>query len=134
MRITFAPVRIALVSILALAVLGCGPAAPASTATGGVAGRVTAGPTCPVERPGDPACAPRIVAGAVLLVTGPGGAEVAKATTDATGAFRVGLGPGDYVLVPQPVEGLMGTAAAAPFTVVDGSLTPLDVSYDTGIR
>ena len=31
----------------------------------GAGGRVTAGPTCPVERPGDPACAPRMVAGAV---------------------------------------------------------------------
>jgi hypothetical protein len=105
----------------------------AGTATG-VAGRVAAGPTCPVEVPGDPSCNPRPVAGAVLVVTGAGGAEVARLTTDATGLFRLGLLPGDYTLVPQPVEGLMGTAAPMPFTVTEGSETFLDVAYDTGIR
>jgi hypothetical protein len=119
-----------------------GPAVPqpiidelraAGTATG-VAGRVTAGPTCPVEVPGDPSCNPRPVAGAVLVVTGAGGAEVARFTTDATGLFRLGLQPGDYTLVPQAVEGLMGTAAPMPFTVTDGDETFLDVGYDTGIR
>ena len=48
--------------------------------------------------------------------------------------FRVGLGPGTYVLVPQASEGLMGTAAPEPFTVADGVVTPLEGSYDTGIR
>ncbi len=67
-------------------------------------------------------------------MTGAGGAEVARFTTDATGLFRLGLLPGDYTLVPQPVEGLMGTAAPMPFTVTDGDETFLDVGYDTGIR
>ncbi len=44
------------------------------------------------------------------------------------------LPPGDYLLEPQPVEGLMGAAAAAPFTVSSDAVTPLDVAYDTGIR
>ncbi len=43
----------------------------AASGVTGVSGRVTAGPTCPVERPGDPACQPRPVAGAVLVVTTP---------------------------------------------------------------
>lgn len=105
----------------------------AGTATG-VAGRVTAGPTCPVETPGDPACDPRAVAGAVLVVRGAGNVEVARLTTDAMGLFRLGLQPGDYTLEPQPVEGLMGTAAPMPFSVVEGDETFLDVAYDTGIR
>ena len=100
----------------------------------GAGGLVTAGPTCPVERPGDPACAPRMVAGAVLLVRDGGGAEVARVTTDASGLFRFSLQPGDYTLEPQPVEGLMGTAQPMPFTVTEGTLTWLDVAYDTGIR
>ncbi|OGO58216.1 MAG: hypothetical protein A2V85_14745 [Chloroflexi bacterium RBG_16_72_14] len=100
----------------------------------GVAGRVVAGPTCPVENPADPTCNPRPVAGAVLVVTGAGGAEVARVTTDATGLFRIGLQPGDYTLEPQPVEGLVGTASPVTFTVTDGNETLLDVGYDTGIR
>jgi hypothetical protein len=119
-----------------------GPALPQDVIDGlrgmstftGVTGRASAGPTCPVEQPGDPACAPRLVAGAVLVVTGAGGAEVARVTTDAGGEFSIGLQPGDYTLVPQPVEGLMGTAAPMPFTVAAGSPAVLDVSYDTGIR
>jgi hypothetical protein len=99
-----------------------------------VAGQVTAGPTCPVENPNLPDCNARPVAGAVLVVKGAGGVEVARYTTDATGQFRIGLLPGDYTLEAQPVEGLMGTPAAMPFTVLDGSETFLDVHYDTGIR
>jgi len=100
----------------------------------GVGGRVVAGPTCPVEQPGDPACSPRPVAGAVLIVRGAGDTEVARVTTDASGLYRIGLQPGDYTLEPQPVEGLMGTAAPIPFTVSERSETFLDVAYDTGIR
>jgi len=100
----------------------------------GAGGRVTAGPTCPVERPNDPACAPRMVAGAVLLVRDGTGKEVARVATDGSGLFRFSLPAGDYTLEPQPVEGLMGTAQPMPFTVTDGVVTWLDVAYDTGIR
>ncbi|MHB8891153.1 MAG: hypothetical protein ACYC65_03820 [Candidatus Limnocylindrales bacterium] len=100
----------------------------------GAGGRVNAGPTCPVERPDDPTCTPRMVAGAVLLVRDGADKEIARLTTDGSGLFRLGLEAGDYTLEPQPVEGLMGTAAPMPFTVGDGGLTWLDVGYDTGIR
>ncbi len=102
----------------------------------GVSGRATAGPTCPVmQSPPDPACADRPVAGAVLVVTDDGGREVARATTDATGDFSIPLEPGHYVLTPQPVEGLMGTASPVDFTVpTGGPPITFDVAYDTGIR
>jgi hypothetical protein len=100
----------------------------------GAGGRATAGPTCPVERPNDPACAPRMVAGAVLVVRDGTGKEVERVTTGASGLFRFVLAAGDYTLEPQPVEGLMGTAQPLPFTIADGELTWLDVAYDTGMR
>ncbi|MCJ7709225.1 MAG: carboxypeptidase-like regulatory domain-containing protein [Chloroflexi bacterium] len=100
----------------------------------GAGGRVTAGPTCPVERPNDPACAPRAVEGAVLLVRDGSGSEVISETTDGSGLFRFALEPGEYTLEPQPVEGLMGTAAPIAFIVTDGEVAWLDVAYDTGIR
>ena len=110
-------------------------AALASAAVGsGVGGRVTGGPTCPVERPGDPACAARIVAGAVLTVRDAGGNEVARFTTDASGFYRIALPAGEYTLEGAPVEGFMSGPSPASFTVADGALTSLDPGYDTGIR
>ncbi len=118
-------------SVLAPEILAGLHANPKGTGAGG---RVTAGPTCPVERPGDAACAPRTVEGAVLIVSDGGGNEVARVTTDASGLFRFSMPAGDYTLGPEPVEGLMGTAQPMPFTVANGTVTWLDVAYDTGIR
>jgi carboxypeptidase family protein len=113
--------------------------AGASSPAGNVSGVATAGPVCPVERPGDSACAPRPVAGAVIVVTRPDGTEVARVATAADGRFSLNLPPGDYLLVPQPVNGMMGTAQSVPFTVgptdqPGASPMQLHVEYDTGIR
>lgn len=102
----------------------------------GIGGIVTSGPTCPVVTdPPDPDCADRPVAGAVLVIQDPAGAEVARVSSGADGRFWVELGPGAYRVVPQPVEGLMGTAE--PMEVQVGAGEPvieLAVAYDTGIR
>ena len=102
----------------------------------GVSGRITAGPTCPVmQNPPDPACADRPVLGAVLIVTDDAGGEVGGATRDANGEFSIALKPGHYVLTPQAVEGLMGTAQPIDFTIPKGGpRVTVDVVYDTGIR
>jgi hypothetical protein len=103
---------------------------------GAVTGNVTAGPVCPVERvPPDPSCAPRPVAGALLIVQTTAGREVARTTSAADGTFHLTLAPGAYHLVPQPVAAYMGTAPRIDFRVEVGEPTPeLEVSYDTGIR
>jgi len=112
-----------------------GGGVPPGTIATGVRGLVLAGPVCPVERiPPDPGCAPRPVEGAVLIVRGADGAEAGRAQTDGRGFFELPLDPGSYTLEPQPVEGLMATAAPLSFTVEDGASTPLTVEYDTGIR
>jgi len=97
---------------------------------------VLAGPTCPVVTdPPDPDCADQPVQGALLIVEDVAGVEVARVRSDADGHFAVELAPGSYRLVPQPVEGLMGTAPALEFGVELGQpAAPLTVSYDTGIR
>lgn len=121
--------------LLAAVVLGCSPAAsPVPRAH--VTGHATAGPTCPVETvPPDPNCAARPVPGAVMVVTTPAGAEVARTTTAADGSFAFDLPSGPYVLVPGDVQGLMGRPAPSPFSVAaGGALITLDVQYDTGIR
>lgn len=136
--------RVALIAAFALLAIAaaCTPGAssgpsqtPTSPAAGVVIdGRVHAGPTCPVQKvPPDPACADRPVAGAVLVVKTAAGVEVARATSAADGSFRLTLPAGDYVLVPQPVQGYLGTASPIPFRA-QGDGAALDVSYDTGIR
>jgi hypothetical protein len=105
----------------------------ASTATG-IAGRATGGPTCPVETPGDPSCAPRPVAGATLEVRNSTADVVATVATDGSGWYRIALTPGSYTLEPGPAEGFMSGPAPQPFTVNEGPETRLDLAYDTGIR
>jgi hypothetical protein len=105
-------------------------------AESGVSGTVTAGPTCPVVTdPPDPACADRPVAGAVLVVTDLAGVEVGRMTSDGDGTFALSLAPGAYRIEPQPVDGLMGTAAPVEFFVVLGEPpSEVAIGYDTGIR
>ncbi len=119
--------------VLALLLASCAPAAGPAYAVGG---RAIAGPVCPVERvPPDPACAPRPVSGAVMVVTAADGHEVARATTGADGHWTAALPAGAYTLTPQPVSGLLGTARPIEFTVnTMASPVSLDVAYDTGIR
>ena len=101
----------------------------------GIRGLATAGPVCPVERvPPDPACAPRPVVGAKLVIRDASGSEVAKIETGPDGAFFIELKPGEYVVEPQPVEGLMGTAAPQHASVGEGNATVVQLDYDTGIR
>lgn len=125
-----------LLAAFALVLGACLPA-PSPVAKVHLTGRATAGPVCPVERvPPDPSCAPRPVAGAVLVIVAASGAEVGQARTAADGSFAFDVPEGDYTLVPQAVEGLLGTAPPIPFSARLGGPqpAPLDVQYDTGIR
>jgi hypothetical protein len=99
----------------------------------GVHGQVLAGPTCPVERPGESACV-RPVEGAVIVARDASGAVAGRAVTDTAGAYFLPLQPGNYTIEPQPVEGLLGTARPATVEVTAGPPATLDLSYDTGIR
>jgi len=100
-------------------------------------GVATADPVCPVERiPPDPACAPRPVVGATVVVLDPGGGEVARATTGADGTYRVAVPAGNVRVEAAPVAGLMGTPAPIDAVVPagPGAWLRVDLAYDTGIR
>ena len=102
-----------------------------------VSGIATAGPVCPVERPGDPGCAPRPVAHALLIVTGTDGSEVARVVTGPDGRFTLALPPGEYIVAARPIAGLIGTAPPVRFVVRAAggpAPAPIHVDYDTGIR
>jgi hypothetical protein len=108
---------------------------PAGDGRTGIQGVALAGPVCPVETvPPDPDCAARPVADATVVIRDAGGAEVARSVTAADGSFFVELEAGDYVVEPQPAEGLMGTPSPEHVTVVAGRVVSVQLEYDTGIR
>ena len=118
--------------VVSLLLACCQVPAPDITITG----IVTAGPVCPViTDPPDPDCDDRPVAGAEIVVRDASGEEVATIRSGEDGTFSVAVQAGRYELVPQPVEGLMGTAAAVEVNVRDGvAAEPVEIIYDTGIR
>jgi hypothetical protein len=120
--------------IMTLTIAACTSSPPVVPGTG-LAISALAGPTCPVETiPPDPACAPRPVAGAKVSIVDAQGREVATVVLDAKGSGVVALASGRYVVRAQPAGGLMGTPEPMEVAVLDGSLTPVALSYDTGIR
>ena len=125
----------AFVLAITAVVVGCQQPTDDATTTM-LSGIVRAGPTCPVVRdPPDPACQDRPVAGAEIVVVDAQGQEVARTTSDAEGAFTLSLAAGEYQLLPQPVERLLGTASPVPVVVVEGAdIEPVSIVYDTGIR
>ena len=121
-------------AVLTLMLVACAPAATSSPISR-VSGVAVAGPMCPVVTdPPQSGCNARPVGGARLVVRDEAGNQVATVTTGQDGGFSVELPPGSYLLQPQPVEGLMGTAPEMTFIVVAGEPADLTVSYDTGIR
>lgn len=144
-------VRWLLIALLAGALLvACGvpggPASPGASATplaspaGGpptVVGTVTAGPVCPVEQlPPASACAPRPVAGAVIVATDADGREVGRTTSAADGTYRLTVGAtGTIVIQGLPVAGLLGVPTPVTVRLTEpGAGAHVDLQYDTGIR
>ncbi|GEM_PF-4919280 len=117
---------------------GCGARVGGATtsssrppATGGVQGKVTASPTCPVERAA-PRCRPRPVATRVRLVSR-SGSTVASARSSRSGQFKMAVPPGTYEVVaiyPGPGRG------CPPQVVVvsAGKWSTAELRCDTGIR
>jgi hypothetical protein len=101
-------------------------------ARSGVEGRVTAGPTCPVERPDRP-CPPRPVETGLHLID-PSGSEVAAGRSGPDGSFRVGAPAGRYTLRADYGSGRVGGCPPVAVNVSAGRYTHVDLECDTGIR
>ncbi len=104
------------------------PSPPPGT---GVYGYVTAGPTCPVERPDQP-CPPRPVTAEVDALDA-SSALVAKGQSDAAGRYSLSLAAGSYTLTVSSGMTFPRCPAIA-VTVHAGTPTRADISCDTGIR
>jgi len=94
-----------------------------------------AGPVCPVETdPPSPECAPRPVESAEVVLTDREGNEVVTGITGPGGVLLVDVAPGAITIVPQAVEGLLGTAPPVSVVAVGGETVFAQIDYDTGIR
>jgi hypothetical protein len=99
-----------------------------------VSGRLVAGPVCPVETdPPAPECAPRPVGGATVMIEVEGD-DASSVVSDPDGRFQASVAAGDIRVIPQPVEGLLGTPAPIEVEAFGGSLDLGEIAYDTGIR
>jgi Carboxypeptidase regulatory-like domain len=105
----------------------------ANAATGLLQGKVTMGPTMPVERAGGPpAIAP--VAGASVNITDTSGVPIASAITGADGTYSVPVAPGDYLITVTPPRRMLNKLVQRQVTIATGARTVLDITLDTGIR
>lgn len=133
-----------MILVLGFALAGCGvSAAGVSTTststiggpTGTIAGDVVAGPTCPVERAGDP-CPPAVVKNREVDIQTQAGTTTATTTTDVNGRFSVAVPPGSYVVRVKIVQGQVGMRQITPgdVTVIANQTTTVHIELDTGIR
>ncbi len=109
------------------------PGASGQDGANGLRITVGAGPTCPVEQANNP-CPPNPVAGAVIVIRDSNGNQKGEVRSGADGMAVIDLPAGEYVLEPQPVQGMMGMAKPMSVTVGDGGPTEVTILYDTGIR
>ena len=92
---------------------------------------MTAGPTCPVERPDQP-CPDKPVETTLRLLR-KDGSVAATGKSGPDGSFRIAAAPGSYRLVAD-WPSRIGGCTPVEVTVEYGRFTSADVSCDTGIR
>ena len=94
------------IAVLAFVVYLASPSPRSFTAPAakesGISGQVLLGPTCPVERLGDPNCASKGYQTLIDVFLGAEtGALVATINSDEQGKFTATLSPGTYVIAPR---------------------------------
>jgi hypothetical protein len=111
----------------------CGSSSPTAPPDTGIKGVVTVGPTCPVERVGEPPCVAPLVA-TLAITSADDGSVVTRVTSADDGTFTVDVPPGDYVIVPEPAGDPYPFGQPVEVTVEPGTYAEVEVAYDSGIR
>jgi len=104
--------------------------------TGTISGRVTMGPTCPVERvPPEPGCAPKPLATSINIRE-VGKQKISKTIqSDSSGAFKTALSVGSYELETFNNNGaILPRCEKVTVLVKEDQNSIVDISCDTGIR
>ena len=119
-----------LIGVLILVLATCSIYSPTPRGSG-LEGQVLLGPMCPVVQVGQEC--PDQSYQATLTVKSLDGLQITQFETDAQGRFQVSLVPGQYILHPEPPDGLP-FAGDQSFSVETGRYTQITVRYDSGIR
>jgi len=100
-----------------------------------ISGYIHVGPTCPVERfPANPNCADRPFPSALIAVWKEGSnSPVAEALVEKDGRFMMAVPPGSYRVTSGDGSGLP-RCQETTVKVVDGKISQVDISCDSGIR
>jgi hypothetical protein len=123
--------------IAVIACLGACATAGGTVPGSGIAGRVVAGPTCPVQRlPPDPRCGPRPLAASLRIHPAGKRSPVETIRSGANGRFSVHLTPGLYALRPlaRPGSPFPRPPSPSQVRVRAGRFAHVTITYDTGIR
>jgi hypothetical protein len=107
-------------------------AAKASTQNSGIEGRIYSGPTCGGAIQDNGKCADKPYQ-TTINVKSTSGTLVTTFNSDASGAFRVSLAPGTYVLSKASTAKLPSLNPET-VTVKSGVYTSVNLVFDTGIR
>jgi hypothetical protein len=101
-----------------------------SKKAGKLIGRVTRGPTSPVE--GDDSPQPQPVSEAKVVISDSDGREIETVITDKSGNYSANLPHGTYdvALLSEKEK----SNRARRVTIVEGQITRLDIRIDTGVR
>lgn len=121
-------IAVAAMSLIA----GCGSTSPSAGVIGRVSGRALAGPTCPVERPGDPNCQPKPVQGSVQFAQEDH--LVSSVPIDADGTFAAEIPAGTYTVKVDTGATAFPVCAPVEIEVRAGVDAVVEISCDTGIR
>lgn len=107
---------------------------PARIAAGYVAGSVTIGPFCPVERIDQPCKVPpeAFTSRSVIIYESNGTIVREKGRLDPKGNYKIAVGPGNYFIQIDPAG--IGPGEKKPATVKSFQTTVVDFDIDTGIR
>ena len=124
--------RCAIVLAAVSLLVSCGTAGPQSGSNGRVTGHALAGPTCPVEQPGDPNCQPKPVQGSVEFAQGQH--VVSSARIDASGAFAAEIPAGTYTVTVDTGDNAFPVCVPVEVEVRADADAVVDISCDTGIR
>lgn len=121
-----------LVFAVVLLIGACASDGSPINSNGRITGHALAGPTCPVEQPGDLNCQPKPVQGNVQFVQGDN--VISSTPIDEVGNFSIEISAGTYTVTVDTGDNIFPTCPPVEVEVRADAESVVEVFCDTGIR